>query len=119
MNESLVLAPSAARTADWQAPLSNVNARALHLIMDITAFTAGSVTVTVFGKDRASGKLYVILASAALAAVATTILKVGSGLTAAANLVANDLVPKDLVFDFNHADATSITYSAGLQLWSD
>src|SRR5881227_2846761 len=57
----------------------------LHLIIDITAITAtGTITVTIYGVDPVSGKIYVILASAALGAVATTVLKVGPGLTAAA-----------------------------------
>jgi hypothetical protein len=66
----------------------------LHLIIDITNVGgAGTLTVTILGFDPVSGKFYTILASTALAAVATTILKVGPALTAAANLVANDFMP--------------------------
>jgi hypothetical protein len=66
----------------------------MDLIVDITAITAtGTVTVTVFGIDPASGKLFQVIASAALGAVATTKLQIGPGLTAAANLVVSDFVP--------------------------
>jgi hypothetical protein len=116
VNSYQEVAPSAARTADWAARVVNTLGKACHLIVDITAFSAGSVTVTIQGRDPVSGKLYTILASAALAAVATTILRVGPALTAVANLAANDVLPHDLVVDFNHADATSITYSAGLHI---
>src|SRR5215211_2410294 len=68
--------------------------RGLHLVIDITALGASAtLTVTIEGYDPLSGKYYTILASAALAAVATTVLKVYPGLTAAANLAANDVIP--------------------------
>jgi hypothetical protein len=64
----------------------------LQLTVDVTAITASSVTVTIFGFDVASNKFYAILVSTALV-VATTVLRVGPGLTTAANLVANDFMP--------------------------
>jgi len=75
---------------------SNTNARGLHLVIDITAITGTpTLTVTIQGKDAVSGKYYTILASAALAAVATTVLRVYPGLAAAANLAVNDVLPRD------------------------
>ena len=66
----------------------------LDLVLDITNVGgAGTVTVTIRGYDPVSGKVYLILASTALAAVATTVLRVGPGLTAAGNLTANDFIP--------------------------
>jgi hypothetical protein len=116
MNTTVELAPSAARIADHTVPFTNTQGKACHLTIDVTAWSAGSLTVTIQGKDPTSGQLYTILASAALVATGTVVLRVGSGLTAAANLVANDVLPKEIVIDFNHADATSITYSAGLSI---
>jgi hypothetical protein len=117
MNTHQVIAPSAIRTADHAVPVVNTQGKACHLVIDMTAVPGvETVTVTIQGKDPASGKLYTILASTALVAVATTILKVGPGLTAAANLVANDVLPHDLVIDFNHSAAGSFTYSAGLAI---
>lgn len=66
----------------------------LQLVVDVTNVgAAGTVTVTIFGIDPASGKAYPLLASAALGTVATTVLRVGPGLTAVANLAASDFVP--------------------------
>ncbi len=107
--------PSAARTAapDTQEfDASGVDYSGLHLVIDVTAIAATpSITVTIAGVDRASGKTYTTLASAAITATGTTVLKVGRGLTAAANLVANDLLPPIFRVTVTHADADSITYS--------
>lgn len=74
----------------------NDEGRAAHVVIDITSITgtAPTATFTVQGKDPISGQYYTILASAALAAAGTTVLKIGPSLTAAANLVANDIVPR-------------------------
>jgi hypothetical protein len=86
----------------------------LQLTIDITAITAtGTVTVTIVGFDVASGKFYTILASAALGAVATTTLRVGPALTAAANLVANDFMPMTWGLQVVVATAAPMTFSIG------
>ena len=104
---------SAARTASIDsADITNYNARGLHLVIDATAVTATpSITVTIQGKDTHSGKYYTILASAAITAVSTTVLRVYPGLTAAANLVANDVLPRIWRVSVAAGDADSITYS--------
>jgi hypothetical protein len=66
--------------------------RGLKLIVDAPAGT-GTITVTIQGKDPLSGKYYTILASAALAVGSTTVLLIYPGATAAANLIANDVLP--------------------------
>lgn len=75
---------------------TNFNGRGLKLVIDVTALTGTTptLTVTIQGKDPVSGKYYTILVSAALAAVATTVLTVYPGLTAAANLTAVDILPR-------------------------
>lgn len=74
----------------------NFVGKGLHIVVDITAVTGTSPTlvVTVEGKDPLSGKYYTLLASASLTATGTTVLKVSPGLTAAANTVANDVLPR-------------------------
>lgn len=73
---------------------SNPSQRGLHLVIDITAVGGTpTLTVTIEGKDPTSGKYYTILASAALSAVATTVLKVYPALAASANVAANDVLP--------------------------
>jgi hypothetical protein len=78
------------------APHHNDMARGLHLVVDITAVsgTSPTLTVTIEGYDPISGKYYTILASTALNATGTTVLKVYPGLTASANAAANDILPK-------------------------
>lgn len=87
-------AASAGANGDDQV---NTNARGLKLVIDITALagTSPTLTVTIQGKDAVSGKYFTILASAALASQATTVLTVYPGLTAATNVVANDVLPRD------------------------
>lgn len=114
-NRNDTILASAARTATHNtADLVNHNGRSLHLVIDTTAIAATpSVVFTIQGKDEVSGQYYTILASAAITSVSTVILRVGPGLTAAANLVANDVLPRTWRVLVTHGDADSITYSVG------
>jgi hypothetical protein len=109
---------SAARTASVDSSdLTNGFGKGLHLVIDVTAVAATpSITVTIQGKDALSGKYYTILASAAITATGTTVLKVHPGLTAAANAAANDLLPRTWRVSVTNADADSITYSVGYSI---
>lgn len=111
--EVTVLA-SAARTASVNsADQRNYNASGLALTIDVTAITATpSVTFAVKYKDSLSGKYVTLLTSAAITAVGTTVLRIGPWLTAAANLVARDVLPVVWRVEATHGDADSITYSA-------
>jgi hypothetical protein len=114
----VVVYASAARTAEPDTQEFEVSGyRSLHLVVDVTAVTdTPSIVVTVLGVDRVSGKTYTILASAAITGTGTTVLRVGQGLTAAANLVANDSLPPVFRIRVTHADADSVTYSVGAML---
>ena len=95
LNETLLA--SAAQTATVTvADQINYNARGLDLIVDVTAVsgTTPTLTVALQGKDPASGKYYTILASASITAVGTTVLHVYPGLVAAANSAANAVLPR-------------------------
>lgn len=115
-----ILLASASRTADQTVAASAVkggrHSTAVAVVVDITDLEAGtpSLTVTIQGIDPASGKNVTLLQSAALSSVATTVLRVGQDLTAAANLTANDLVPEVVEVFVDHADAQPITYSVGM-----
>lgn len=87
------------------------------VVVDVTALTgtAPTLTVVVQGKDPASGKYFTILSSTALAAVATTVLTVHPALTAAANLVANDVMPRTFRVTATVAGTTpGVTATVGL-----
>ena len=68
----------------------------LLIFINVTAITGTSPTVTVTLKgliDETGTASYTIIASAALNATGLTVLRIYPGLTAAANLVVNDVVP--------------------------
>jgi len=71
------------------------SAKGALVFIDITAIsgTSPTLTVTLQGKSP-TGLYYTILASSALTATGLTVLKVYPGLTAAANTVANDVLPE-------------------------
>lgn len=73
---------------------NGANGRGIALFINISAIsgTTPTLTVTLKGLD-ANGNAYTILASAALNATGLTVLKVYPALTAAANTVANDVLP--------------------------
>lgn len=77
------------------ADLQNPNCRGVVVFVDLTAGsgTSPTLTVTIQGKDPASGKYYTLLASSALAVTSSTQLTVYPGVTASANVSASMVVP--------------------------
>ena len=71
---------------------NGIPARSLILVINISAYTSGSLTVAVSGVT-ASAYTYSILTSAALAAAATTTMSMAPSLTTASNTVANVVIP--------------------------
>lgn len=94
-NVSVMVLSGASANVDG-ADIDNLSGSGAIVVIDITAITGTTptATFTVEGKDALSGKYYPILASAALSATGTTVLRIAPTLTAAANTVANDLVPR-------------------------
>lgn len=86
------------------------------LIMNVSAFTSGTYTCTLQGKDPASGAYYNILATTAIGSASTTVLKVGPALTAAANSIANDLWPRVFRVSCTGATTPVMTFSVGYSL---
>jgi len=114
-NQDLVILASAVRAASANgADRTNGNARGIIIVIDVTLVPGvDTVTFTLQGKDPASGKYYTILASAALVGAGTVVLRVYPGLTAAANLVVSDLLPRTWRVITTHSAATNFTYSVG------
>ena len=87
-------------------------AHGMVVIVDVTAASdTPSVVFNVDGFDPVSQKTWTLLDSAAITGTGTTVLKVGPGLTASANAVADDLIPAIVRIAPVHADADSITYT--------
>lgn len=114
-NHSSTILASAARTATTNSmDQTNYNGRGLHLVIDCTAATdTPSIVFTIQGKDELSAAYYTILASAAITGISTTVLRVYPGLTAVANTVASDVLPRIWRVNAVHADMDSITYRVG------
>lgn len=95
MSQSTIFS-TAARTATVNsADLNDPTAEAVHVIVDVTAVSGTSPTLTpkLQGKDPASGVYYDVLVGAAITATGTTVLKLGPGITAIPNLAASDFLP--------------------------
>lgn len=109
--KSGTIAASAARTtAQDFGDIGTTGASGLEVYVEVTAWTSGSITVTVQGVTPA-GTVYTLLASAAIGATGLTRLRISPSLAAAANAAANDLVPDKVRIHVAVADATPITYS--------
>lgn len=86
---------SAASAGVNGSDMKNAYARGVHVVVDVTAITGTSptLTVTIQGKDPNSGKYYNLLVSNALTAVGTTVLRVYPGLVVTAGTHQNDVLP--------------------------
>jgi hypothetical protein len=87
---------SAASAGVNSADQANINGRGIQLGINITAITGTSptLTVTIQGKDGASGQYYTLLASAALNATGFTLLTVYPGAPTTANVSASQVLPR-------------------------
>ena len=116
-NQNLTVFASAVRDEDENsADFTNLNCRGVIIVVDRTA-EAGThaLVVKIQGKCETSGKYYDILASASLETVATTVLRVYPGITAAANAAASDLLPRTwrVVLDHTKTSSSTMTLSVG------
>jgi len=109
---------SAARTATLSSDdITNLGGKGLLVFLDVTAKdSAPSITLKIEGKDALSGKYYTILESAAVTTVSTSVYRVHPELTATANLIVKDIMPKTFRVTMTHSNTDSITYSVGYSL---
>ena len=99
--------------------LVNTNGRGMKWVIDITAITGTtpSLTVTLQGKDIASGKYYNILVSAVFVAVSTTILEIYPGIASTANLTSGTTLPRTYRILYAIAGVTpSVTATVGASI---
>jgi len=103
--------PAGATTNQTGADMTSPAARGIKVVVVTTVIGTGSITVTIQGKDKASGTYYVILASAAITTNATTILSVYPGAPVTANVSANDALPATwrILVTANNANPASYT----------
>lgn len=109
---------SAVRTAAQvnSADIANTQWRGAQFVINVSAFTSGTYTPKVQGKDSISGNYYDILTGTALGATGTTTLTVYPGVTAAANVAAAQVLPRTFRVQLNGASTPSMTLSVSFTL---
>ena len=107
--------PAGATTTQTSPDLTNNDARGVTVFVSSTVIGTGSITVTIQGKDRASGLYYTLLAGAAIITNTVNRYTVYPGGTVAANVSASDSLPElwRILVTANNANAA--TYTVG---WS-
>lgn len=113
IQETTLLASAARTTTQTGSDITNYFGRTLTVVLDMTTVGTGSVTLTIEGKDSASGKYYTILAGAAVTTNSTNRYRVGPTLAAAANSVAQDYLPRVFRITVTANNANAATYSVG------
>lgn len=111
--------PLAARTAspDPSDDFDNQYYSGIRVVVDVTAINlTPSITVTIEGKDKLSGKYFTLLESAAITNTGTTVLLVYPGIVEAANLKASNVLGSVWRIRVTHGDGDSITYSVNSEL---
>lgn len=113
-NLNVVALASASRTTTQTlSDVPNPYHKGLIVVLDMTTVGTGSVTLTIQGKDIASGKYYTILAGAAVTTNSTNTYRVYPGLSAVANTTANDVIPATFRLLVTANNANAATYSLG------
>ena len=113
-HEVTLLASAVRAAANTSADQENWDAKGVVIVLDITSVpTTDTITLTIQGKDPASGKYYTILAGAAQVAAATVVMRVYPGLTAISNLTFGDALPNHWRVSIAHSAASNFTYSVG------
>jgi hypothetical protein len=104
-------------TASQNSPdLVNTDARGVKVFVNTTAIGTGSITVTIQAKDPGSGAYTTLLASAVIVTNTTGVYTVYPGITAAANVSASDVLPRQwrIAVTANNANPANYTIGASL-----
>jgi hypothetical protein len=106
--------PAGATTTQTSPDFNNTNARGLSVVLDMTTVGTGSVTLSIQGKDRTSGKYYTLLTGAAVVTNVTNRYVIYPGYPVVANVSANEVLPNlwRIVTTANNANATTYTVGA-------
>lgn len=111
-----VLLSSAARTTTTSSSdVTNTSTRGAHIVVNVTAYTSGTWTPVVEGKDPVSGNYYTILTGPAITSTGMTIIKVYPGIMAqsADQPWANDFLPRTWRITMNGTLSPNATFSVG------
>jgi hypothetical protein len=113
LNTSALLSGVGATTSQTSADQVNAYGRGVKVFVVTTAIGTGSITVTIQAKDPGSGSYTTLLASAAITTNTTTVLTVYPGIAVAANVSANDVLPRQWRISLAANNANPANYSVG------
>jgi hypothetical protein len=118
VDQTVGITASGVTTTQTGTDQTNYNGRGVIVVLDMTNVGTGSVTITIQGKDVASGKYYTLLAGAAVVTNVTNVYTVYPAVTAAANVSANSPLPRTwrVVVTANNANPASYTVGASVLL---
>lgn len=116
IDTAALVTATGATTTQTGADQTNYNGRGVQVVLDMTTVGTGSVTITIQGKDAASGKYYTLLAGAAVTTISTNVYTVFPGIAAAANVSANTVLPRTwrVLVTANNANPTTYTVGASI-----
>ena len=111
-----LITAAAATSTQTGADQTNLGGTGIIVVLDMTSVGTGSVTLTIQGKDTASGKYYTLLAGAAVITNSTNVYTIFPGATAATNVTANGVLPKTwrVLVTANNANPTTYTVGASV-----
>lgn len=117
-NASYTVLASAVQTTTpvVTADQTNLYYRGGHVIINVSAFTAGTYTPTIQGKNPITGAYYDILVGPAIGSTGVTVLKVYPGIATLANGAASDTLPKVWRVSLAGAAGQSMTLSIAASL---
>lgn len=115
-NDATLLASASRTTTQTSADITTFNLGAITVILDMTVVGTGSVTVSINGKDPASGKYYNLLTGAAVTTNSTNVYRIQPGIVAVANKDVNAYLPRVIQIVVTANNANPATYSVGYTL---
>lgn len=109
------LLASAARTAATvnSPDVNNYQWRGATVYLNVSAFTSGTYTVRIQGKDPVSGLYADICVGTAVGSVSLNKVEVYPGIAASANITCNDTLPRVWRVQMTGATSPSMTFSVG------
>jgi len=112
-NAQYQLIASAAQTATTINSPDQTNSyyKGVHVAISVTAYTSGTYTAKIQGKNTVTGEYYDLLVGTAISATGVTVLKLYPGITSSANASSSDILPQTWRVQLNGASTPSMTLS--------
>jgi len=113
IDTSALITAAGTTTTQNSSDQTNINGRGVKVVLDMTVVGTGSVTLSIQGKDAASGAYYTILTGAAITTNSVNVYEVYPGITATANVSASATLPRTWRVLVTANNANPVTYIVG------